>query len=203
MHNHFDRNLGVKNLILLLKPKVLIECGAGGGENTVQLLSLMDEYSFSLTVVSDGERSPDEEFQIYADRHGVNLNGHLKELVWIRGVSYIELKTFCDNSVDFVLIDTDHNYWTLREELNALTSKLKVGGVVVMHDTETYGHNSGRGNAYHCGVAYPGDEIAICEREGLGMRDAILEILSTGNYFKLAETKESHGATVLLKVRNV
>ena len=53
MHNHFDRHLNLKAWLLGMQPKVIVECGAGHGELTKQLLGLHAQFPFTLHVIND------------------------------------------------------------------------------------------------------------------------------------------------------
>lgn len=192
MHNHFDKNLCVRDIILSYRPNVLLECGAGSGENTRQILSLLDIYQFKLFTVSD---SPYSEDTIKLDRKYSKDN-----FEWLYDISYIAMKKFKDDSIGFCSIDTDHNYWTLYQELESLHPKLINGGVIVMHDTETYKKNSGRADRYGTSDPYPGNEIISHELKGLGMGDAIEEFLEDHKGYRIVkQTSESHGAMLLEK----
>lgn len=187
MNNHWDKNLNVRQLLEEYKPKMMVECGAGSGENTAQYL----EAGYLLTVISDGE--PPERLKSYVDK---------KILRWIFGLSYIELENFKDGSIDFCSIDTDHNYWTLKQEIDVLRKKLSDLGIIVIHDTETYRNNSGKMDGYNCRLPYPA-EIGMEEKKGRKYGDAIREAVLSGDFFVLEESIESNGATALMirKVR--
>ena len=183
MNNHWDKNLNVKNLLGQFKPERIVECGAGSGENTIQYL----DAGYVLTSISDGEIP--EKLKSFIEK------GQLK---WIFGISYVELAKFEDGSIDFCSIDTDHNYWTLKRELDVLKKKLTANGIVVIHDTETYRRNSGSMDGYKCGLPYPA-EIKDAEKKGKNYGDAISEALLSGDFYVLAECLESNGATALMR----
>ena len=185
MRSHWDTNLNVKQLVLEKKPKLIVECGAGSGENTQQYLDL--GLPFKMIVISDGELPPR-----FEGKTG-------KDFQWIFGISYLELDKFDNESIDFCSIDTDHDYYTLKMELRALKKKLTPGGVIVIHDTESYRHNSGHMDHYNCGVIYP---VKIIEYEVLGKMygDAIAEAVEAGKYRVIAESLESNGAMALVRV---
>ena len=192
MHNHFDKNLNLQKIIMDKKPKVIVECGAASGENTRQIISMKSIYSFKLFTISD---SPYAEETI---KVGEYLRNGFK---WVYGLSYKELSKFDDDSIDLCIIDTDHNYWTLNEELSALHDKLRIGGVIALHDTQTYRKNSGQAFRYGTGDPYPGELITRYEKEGKGMGDALWEFLAKHqNYLVLRHVAESHGAIALEKV---
>src|SRR3990167_2867315 len=165
MHTHWDKQLKVKELVEGIKPSLVVELGAGGGENTAQYLELRKGQPFKMIVISDGDCP--EAFRT------------TKDFEWRHAISYLELSKFEDGSIDFCSIDTDHNYWTLKQELTLLNKKLKSGGIVVMHDTESYRHSSGSMAGYGTGDPYPPE---IKENIGKGMREALEEEVAAGHY---------------------
>lgn len=186
MKNHWDKHLNVKALIQERKPSVVVECGAGSGDNTKNLLEARDALGFRLVVINDdGGNFKPEEWR----KQGVD---------WRSGISYLELQKFSDGEIDFCLIDTDHNYWTLKTELETLHPKMKPKGVCVIHDTETYGHESGHMTEYNTPkVPYPFAEIDEYQRMGLSLVAAIGQAVTSGQYRWVAQSAESHGAMAL------
>lgn len=190
MRHHFDQYLDIKRLILDRKPELVIECGADSGENTKNLIQLRQQLPFSLIVINDGDIGS---WRLDLEHLGIQ---------WIVGISYLELAKLQDASIDFCLIDTDHNFWTLNQELTILSDKMSDHGIVVMHDTVTYARNSGHMDRYNCNTPYPAAEIAQSANMGLGMTDAIDSALKQNFHF-LAFSPESHGATAIKRnVRN-
>lgn len=181
MHNHFSKNLNLQKWILERKPSVMVECGAGTGELTRQLASLLDLYDFELHVVSDAA-----------------IQGLDKRIIWHSGLSYNELQKFADNSIGLCIIDTDHNYWTLMQEFAAVFNKISEGGLIALHDVETFYHDTGMALSYWDGMPYPKDDIESLARYG-GLGDAMIDFLQSRktNYKLLAFTHESHGAALL------
>lgn len=45
-------------------------------------------------------------------------------------------KTYADNSLDFVFIDADHEYESVKEDIEAWLPKVKIGGTLAGHDYE-------------------------------------------------------------------
>jgi hypothetical protein len=177
---HFDQHLNVRELMLAKRPRLVVECGAGGGDNTTKLLSLQPELGFRLVVINDGPQP-----------EGIEFAG-LEE--WVCGLSYLELPKY--PGVDFCLIDTDHNYPTLKWELDALRGVMPKGGIVCLHDTVTYGKNNGDMRGYYrVKHGYPSEEIARANRESKGMVDAVFEAADAFKLIRLSE--ESHGAMAL------
>ena len=183
MHNHWDQHLNLKSLILEKRPSVIIECGAGTGELTSKLCSMWNTYNFKLHVISDAV-VPDLDERIQ----------------WMRGLSYIALKEFEDDSIDFCIIDTDHNYWTLIKELEVLVKKMREGGIIALHDVETFYHDTGMALSYFTGDKYPKDEIESCSPRG-GLGDALIDFLHSDrlHWKLLSYNKESHGAVAIEK----
>lgn len=183
MHNHFDKHLNLKQIILDRKPKVIVECGAGNGDLTRKLSSLLDEYPFDLYVISD-----------------YPVDGLDDRIRWINGISYEALKGFGDGTIDLCIIDTDHNYWTLMKELSELFNRMSEGGLIAMHDVETFYHDTGMALKYSNGMAYPQEEIEkFAENGSLGC--ALVDFLQIKklNYKLFAYNRESHGAAIIEK----
>ena len=64
-------------------------------------------------------------------------------LTWLYSISYVELSNMEDDSIDFCIIDTDHNYWTLQQELTELKRVMIPGGIVAIHDTDAFKDKNG------------------------------------------------------------
>jgi len=185
MKEHWDKHLDVKRWIQCRKPKHILEVGCLEGDNTRNLMSLMPQMGYKLTVISDDLEMLDD---------GVNR---------IRGVSYIEIPKLEDNSIDMVILDTDHNYWTMEQELKALHPKLTEGAVIILHDVETFYHSSGMGMAYADGSAYPHEEIKNTTDKMGGMSLAVIDFLhyKRGSYKLLVWIPYEDGACLIEKNR--
>jgi len=183
VHNHFDKNLNLKALILEKRPKVIVECGAGNGDLTRQLASLLDVYHFDLHVISDRA-----------------IEGMDSRIKWHEGLSYEVIPEFSESSIGFCIIDTDHNYWTLMKELAALFSRVEEGGMIAMHDVETFYHDTGMALSYWNNKTYPQDEIEKYAVYG-SLGDGLIEFLYLQKlFFRLyAWNHESNGAAVIEK----
>lgn len=183
MHTHFDRNLNLRGIILEHRPKVIVECGAGNGDCTRLLAHLKSWYPFDLHVISDKKI---EDIQPAPE--------------WHVGLSYNVLKEFPDNSIGLCIIDTDHNFWTLQQELAAVKDKMVEGGLIVFHDVDEFYHNTGMAMSYWNDEPYPSEEIKKCVPYG-GVGDALLKFLVDHNAeYKLTHwTTASYGAAVIEK----
>lgn len=183
MHNHFTKGLNLKEIILERKPKVIVECGAGNGDLTRMIAGLLNEYLFEFHVISDKV-----------------LHGLDSGIIWHTGLSYELLEKFEEGSIDLCIIDTDHNYWTLMKEFVALFNRMSEGGLIAMHDVETFYHDTGMALAYWDGKPYPRAEIEQYAPYG-GLGDAMIDFLQEKklNYKLFAFTAYSHGAALIEK----
>jgi hypothetical protein len=181
LHNHWDKHLDLKQLILWKRPSVIVECGAGTGELTRLLASLLDVYPFKLFVISDAK-----------------VDGLDERINWNSGLSYEMLSSFDDGSIDLCIIDTDHNYWTLMKEFSAIMNKISEGGLIALHDVETFYHNTGMAMSYWDGKPYPKEAIEEHAKFG-SLGDAMIDFLQMHklNYKLFAYTPESQGAAIL------
>lgn len=188
MQGHFAEHLKFRDILLKYRPAHILELGALGGMNTVQLLSLaLDIPNLHVTVVTDGKSDQPKP----TDPH----------LTFIWGISYVEMAKMPDASVGCAVIDTDHNYWTLKQELTQCARLLCAPGLILMHDTVTFGHATGKMTHYAADVPYPLAEIEAAEGMGFGMKDAIQEFLDANpSYVVEAESLEHHGAMALRRV---
>jgi predicted O-methyltransferase YrrM len=170
MNNHWEKGLNIKQLILDNKPIHILEIGCLEGKMTENILSLQNELDFKLTCISDDLEMKED---------GVRR---------IRGISYEEISKLEDNEFDFVLLDTDHNYWTMEKELAALHSKMKHGCTIVIHDVEVFYYNTGVAVAnevddtYANRSKYPLNEIREYGDKYGGMTLAIIDMLSVNRY---------------------
>jgi hypothetical protein len=180
--NHFDNFLNIRKLILEKRPELIVECGAGEGETTRMLAHLKLWYPFELVSITD------------------KLLPYIEEVEFRIGLSYEKLKEFDDASIGMCLIDTDHNYWTLWQELEALIPKMKEGGLVLMHDVETFYHNTGMGMSYWNDQPYPEEAIRVHIKDG-GLGDALIDFLHKyRGFFKLLRyDPNEHGMAVIEK----
>ena len=160
-----------------------MECGAGDGSLTRKIAGLMSEYEFEFHVINDKE-----------------ISGIDDRIKWINGISYRELEKFNDGSIDLCIIDTDHNYFTLGSELKVLDRKIGEGGMVAMHDLETFYHDTGMAMSYWNDEVYPLNEINECAKSG-SLGDALMDFLGATRFRwkMLGYSRHSHGAAVIEK----
>lgn len=185
MIDNWDAGLNLKAMLQHLRPVHVVEAGALNNETTRQLLGLMPEVGYRLTVISD---DVDEALV----RHGVQV---------MRGVSYLEFAKLPDASVDFCIVDTDHNYWTVLEELLALHPKLTPNAHVVFHDVETFYYDTGMADGYGVDVPYPKQEIESRGMKLGSLGTGILDFLSLNRFaYRLVRwLPERNGVAVIRK----
>lgn len=183
MHNHFDQFLNLREFILERLPRRIVECGAGNGDLTRKIASLLDIYPFKFHVISDKK-----------------IDGIDDRIHWKTGLSYEALLEFEPESIDLCVIDTDHNYWTLREELRVLDSRISEGGLIALHDVETFYHDTGMALSYWNDMPYPREKIEGMANQG-SLGDAMIAFLASENlrWKMLAYDRRSNGAAVLEK----
>ncbi len=75
-------------------------------------------------------RDPDETYQKFLD----NMKSVREYINPIRMDSVEASKLYPDNSIDFVYIDADHSYESVKNDINAWLPKVKIGGILAGHD---------------------------------------------------------------------
>lgn len=182
MTGHFDKNLNLRQIILDKRPEVIVECGAGNGDCTKLLAHLKWWYPFELYSITDKA-----------------IEG-IEEVEWKIGLSYVRLNEFEDDSIDLCIIDTDHNYWTLMQELHAAKPKMKEGGLIVMHDVDDFYHHTGMAMSYWNDEPYPEKQIMDANKHG-GLGLALIDFLAKyrGDFQLKQWTPEHHGCAVIEK----
>ena len=187
MYEHFDNYLNIKELLLEYKPQLVVELGADDGISTELYLDFQKLHPFEMVTISDSPISA-----------RIANKPFLQMFKWINGISYIELRKFEDNSIDFCSIDTDHNYWTLNQELEILSKKMNVGGIIVLHDTVSHKYQSIAQRGYNNGYPYPIDRVSAVIHKP--MVDALYDAIARGEYKLLRESPESCGAAAIIKL---
>jgi len=153
MHKQFYEGVRVKDLIDTLKPKLILEMGFGAGTNMLVLLTYTkkpgaDYYIISLSDDFNVERM-------------ILPNDFIERFLFIKGISYamvprwkeLGLPSPFDKKIDFCIIDTDHNYWTLKRELEHLDPLMSPKCAIALHDTASKPceHHLYYSNALHKG----------------------------------------------------
>lgn len=174
MHHHFHSFLDIAELLATYDPEWILELGAGGGDNTRNLL----DAGRKVVVVNDGLLPQGWECE---DR-----------LLWITGLSYVYIQKY--NDIPFCIVDTDHNGWTLDAELTLLEKHMKPGGIVCIHDIQAFKDTNGFMDGYYVVKAPYPPEIRTC---GLTYTGALEKHLP--QWVELRRTTQSCGAIALQK----
>lgn len=199
MRNHVHQYLRVIDFIEENKPKLVVELGVFGGACTVQLIGLVEPYKFHLISVDDNMT------QIY-NKLPLDI---ADKIIGIQDISYKFLKRFPNieglpeqfkKKIDLCIIDTDHNYWTLRKELKELKLHLSDNAIIVFHDTEEFKDWSGYMTQGYGVGEYPKEEIM--KVIDIPMVKAIDEFLDENKDFEVVrEVVEAAGAMAIQRVR--
>jgi len=126
-----------------LFPLTIAEVGVEKGLNAAEMVQKMN--IDKLYVIDDylpysdylGGLCPqyiqDEVYQIMF----TNLRSHLDKIVFITKSSLLAATLFCDEFFDFVYIDGNHNYESVKQDMTVWFPKVKKGGILGGHDFDT------------------------------------------------------------------
>ncbi len=213
LHNQFFSGLRMMDLIDTLKPKTILEIGFGAGANAFLMLahSLRPDHDFRLISLSDQPKCPiptlPDEF--------------CKNFIYVNGISYETIPKFhsmglpdeFNKSIDFCIIDTDHNYYTLKKELEVVDSIMSPKCAIALHDTakvpcehhkkfQAVTHPTSnamfKSHGYDDGTPYPFADIM--QDFDVPMMRAIDDFLAIHSDYKtIKHTEECCGCTVLAR----
>ena len=191
MHNHWTEGIKVKDLLLCHRPKLLVELGAGAGDNTRLLLQLQAEEGIPNTLVVISDNAPP------TDLKKLVIAPYAEDFDWIEAVSYKQLTSFRDASIDCAIIDTDHNGWTLMKELAQLERTMTHGGLLLIHDTESFTEANGFAQRYCNNEDYPQEMFTFPLTYG----DVFAQAYSSPRWHLITQSAEHSGAAALLHIR--
>lgn len=138
---------GMLELLLTLKesipyhpsdtPKTMIEIGSYMGESTMMFASV----GIFDTIHSIEPHNGSEEFnKLYEyswedvkKEYKINTR-HFNNIVHHQDYSYNVVDKFEDSSIDFIYIDAEHTYESVKRDLELYLPKLKKGGIIGGHD---------------------------------------------------------------------
>lgn len=149
--------------IAIKKFKTLVELGTWKGHSISYLAKRLIEqnYEFDLYGVDlfdesyihkkDGNSYLTQQIKYLYDVYNQNLiDAGVRDFIKdIKGNTWDVSSQFEDNSVDFVFIDADHNYESVKKDILSWSPKMKSGGIMSGHDY----HN------HTCGVKQAVDEL--------------------------------------------
>lgn len=211
MHNQFYQGIKVSRLIDQLKPKLILEIGFGAGTNLMMLLCYTKKPGNDYRVISlsDDSKLPD-----------ITLpNDFVSRFLYVAGVSYnvipywrdLKLPDEFSGPIDFCIIDSDHNYFTLKNELFSINTIMAERCAIAIHDTASQPceHHRHYANAlneksnsmiqdtgYKDKSTYPMQQVL--ETWDVPMMEAIDEfLLDHRDYDKLVHLDECCGCTLV------
>ena len=145
-----DLNTHSEVLIHLLKPRkheVGCEVGVHTGDTTIELLTKLPGIKIYHTVDPwesyekyDGTkyRKPgNKKFKTWslALEHFTKRTNKYKKKIKVHRMTSVEaVKSFDDESLDWIFIDANHEYPYIKENLQLWVTKIKIGGFVSGHD---------------------------------------------------------------------
>jgi len=156
----------IKPIILREDVKAIVEIGAEAGVNTVKLLEYCKGMDAKLYVVDPAPR-----FDTYAFQAVFGEQLELKQSLSLEALPDID-------HYDVVLIDGDHNWYTVYHELKEIENKATQTGkfpIVFLHDTEW---PYGRRDLYYIPESIPAEYRKPYARKG--MQPGQSELLEVG-----------------------
>ena len=213
MKNHFYEHANISSIIDKLNPKVVMELGCGNFENFLCILTYLFKSTSDYVVIGISDNPCPLVLSDFL----------LNKIMFIQGVSYTVLNKFKTvykpkmiekfvQPVGLAIIDTDHNYYTLKKELDELLPLLDEKCCLAFHDTNTYEEAGLSGQrfaninpdsnstyefeGYKDGSEYPLNQIVSTLHKSL--MDAINEFIEVNKGFKLLyKTTEKAGCCVI------
>jgi hypothetical protein len=121
-------------------PIIVAEVGVEKGINAAEMvqkmniskLYLIDDY-LPYTDYLGGFCPPGIQEEVYRVMFK-NLTPHLDKIVFITRSSTLAVKLFADDFFDFVYIDGNHNYDSVKQDISIWFPKVKKGGILGGHD---------------------------------------------------------------------
>lgn len=154
MHRFWDSV--IEPVLRSVHPRVIVEIGADKGANTAQLLDYADRHDAVVHVI---DPAPRLDVAAWEAEHGRTLRFH-------RELSLTALPAI--PAMDVVLIDGDHNWFTVFHELEAIDAQARASHhpfpVVLMHDVDW---PYGRRDLYYDPDTIPPEHRHPYRREGL------------------------------------
>jgi hypothetical protein len=152
-----------------LGPKVVVEIGSDHGPNTKKLLEYCHEHGATLHAIDPLPKYDVEEWQ----------REHGERLVFHKALSLEALPTIAD--ADAVLIDGDHNWYTVYNELREIEARAQAASrpfpLIMMHDV---GWPYARRDGYYDPESIPEEYRQPHEKRGLAPGSS--ELSKEGGY---------------------
>ena len=193
MNDHWVDGVCIKDLLDHHKPSAVLELGASAGSCTIKLLRHARNINYKLITVDDGPPNHRvlELLKYYEDSSRIDGSQPINYR-WIRGISYTEINKLSPSSIDFCLVDTDHNAWTVTKEIEELAPIMSNRSILAFHDTEINRHDNGVYERYKTQQYYPISEI---ESDTRTYTEAVVSGMAD-DWDLLRESPENAGAMV-------
>jgi predicted O-methyltransferase YrrM len=121
------------NVVIDLKPKVVVEVGLNCGHSAAIILARFPDVKFFSFDLAD---------RLYIREVAAEFTSKYPGFKFFPGDSNVTVPTVSSeipDDVDLVFIDGDHTYKSVSSDIKHLAPKLRVGGVVIVDDTEIGG----------------------------------------------------------------
>jgi hypothetical protein len=154
------------------KPKVIVEVGTYHGENTVQILHYLEDLHDPDAKLITIDPKPQINVKAWEDYWG--------DLLEVRQELSLDVLPNLEE-IDAIIIDGDHNYYTVFTELSIVEDKFRgeIQPLIFLHDT---GHPWARKDLYYDESTIPSEHIHHYEG---GPRNGVLTAVE--DFIKLSE----------------
>jgi predicted O-methyltransferase YrrM len=127
-------------LVDLVDPKVTVELGCEYGFSLIELA----RYSRGETIGIDHFGDGNGGFRDTREHAKRNIAESGFEIQLIESSFEDALSEFDPHSIDILHIDGDHDYQSVKRDFETWLPKVRSGGVIIMHDTESFPNGVGR-----------------------------------------------------------
>ena len=126
----FDPESGalVYGLVRLLKPETAIEIGTFKGYTSICIGQALEDNK-------KGKLYTMDPFEMEIVKIAINKSGLKKRINYINDYSHNVIPKLGLQRVDFVLIDGDHSYESVKRDFELVKNLIPSGGTIIFHDT--------------------------------------------------------------------
>ena len=135
-------------MISVLKPKTLVELGTHYGDSYFTFCQSIIENQISTKTYAIDHWLGDTHAGIYNEEvfervNKYNETNYSEFSSLVRKTFDNAINDFDDNSIDLLHIDGHHSYVSVKNDFNKWRSKVKDGGIILLHDTLVIKENFG------------------------------------------------------------